>query len=123
MHTNSPLALLTFALFLFTVSSASSNDLEIGIRDPKFDRLWTKEPVVKKKIPVLPVTVEETRTFTVPGNYVITQIRALDQKGNGHGAHAVLVAGGPNSSFVTLEFKSQRGHSIDFLVEVYAKLK
>ncbi|OXU27876.1 hypothetical protein TSAR_003868 [Trichomalopsis sarcophagae] len=65
--------------------------------------------------------VKETRTFPGDGISKITEIQALDQTSDGSGAHVALINGGPDQTFVTLQFKSQRSQSIDFVVEIYGK--
>lgn len=49
----------------------------------------------------------------------IHAIRAYDQKTNGNGANATLIAGGINSTTATILFKSKQGHGIDFKLEIY----
>jgi hypothetical protein len=51
----------------------------------------------------------------------ITMVEALDQNDRGNGAYASVVGGGPGHSSVSLHFKSQRSHSINFVVQVYAR--
>ena len=62
-----------------------------------------------------------TRTIKAPANYVITQVRALDQITDGTGAEPTVTGGGPGLNQVSLRFKSQRWHGIYFRLEVYAK--
>ncbi|EDW02595.1 probable salivary secreted peptide [Drosophila grimshawi] len=49
----------------------------------------------------------------------ITQIVVTDQVRNGGGGYAHLVAGGPNSHFVKIHFKSQRNKGFSFIVDIY----
>lgn len=65
--------------------------------------------------------VKLTKTF--PGNNQsnITQVQLLDQNKKGNGATAAILTGGPDSNFVTVQFKSVRGHSIDYVVKIYGK--
>lgn len=62
------------------------------------------------------------KTFNTTRNERITLIRAMDQKTNGKGAYASILRGGPGHTNVTMKFKSQRGHGINFIVEIYARL-
>lgn len=120
------------AVFVFTtqVSSApqigqyaanntnKSHDLVVGFRMPG-DRLVLRSSVVKNSAWLQIVT--EERTFNTSRWERITMIRALDQKNNGNGAYASLTRGGPGNQNVTLRFKSQRGHGINFIVELYSR--
>lgn len=113
---------VTLAAFLANTSAAYENQLDLHLRshEPPYDLPVVKKYVREKKIPILPIIVEEEETFTVPVGYEIAYVKAVDQKQNGHGAKVVVIAGGLGESFVTLKFESQRGHSIDYLVEIYA---
>lgn len=51
----------------------------------------------------------------------ITAIRAFDQKLNGNGAYATIKSGGINATSTVVHFKSQRGHGINFILEIYVK--
>jgi len=95
-----------------------SHNLIVGYRMPG-DRLVLKQIVVKNSS-WMKVSVVE-KTFNVSTWERITLIKALDAKTNGNGAYASIVRGGPGHSNVTLKFKSQRGHGINFTVEVYAR--
>ncbi|XP_015429116.1 PREDICTED: probable salivary secreted peptide [Dufourea novaeangliae] len=102
----------------YKAANNQSNHLAVGYRVPG-DRLVLRQNIIKKSS-WMQVVVEE-KTFYVSGNEQITLVQALDQKTNGNGAHASLTAGGPGHSNVSLRFKSQRGHGINFVVEVYAR--
>ncbi|KOX73822.1 putative salivary secreted peptide [Melipona quadrifasciata] len=99
-------------------NSNKSHDLIIGYRMPG-DRLGMKNRVTKKSSWMQIVT--EQRTFNVSRWDRITLVQALDQKTNGNGAYASVLNGGPGHQNVTIRFKSQRGHGIDFIVELYAR--
>ncbi|XP_015591250.1 probable salivary secreted peptide [Cephus cinctus] len=101
-----------------TANSRQSNHLILGSRIPG-DRLAVQQSVVKSSS-WMQVTTRE-QTFSTSGYGLITQIQALDQKTNGNGARAIVTAGGPGQNYVTLRFKSQRGHGINFLVQIYAR--
>lgn len=95
-----------------------SHNLVVGYRMPG-DRLVRRESIVKNSSWMKVVTVE--KTFNASSWERITLIKALDQKTNGNGAYASILRGGPGHSNVTLKFKSQRGHGINFIVELYAR--
>nr|XP_033334143.1 probable salivary secreted peptide [Megalopta genalis] len=64
----------------------------------------------------------KTKTFNTTSLWEkITYVQALDQKTNGNGAYVSLISGGPGQNSVTLKFKSQRGHGINFVVELYGR--
>ncbi|XP_024874518.1 probable salivary secreted peptide [Temnothorax curvispinosus] len=95
-----------------------SHHLIVGYRMPG-DRLVLKDRIIKNSSWMKVVTVE--KTFNVSRWERITMVEALDQKTNGNGAHATVLKGGPGHNNVTLKFKSQRGHSINFVVQLYAR--
>lgn len=101
----------------YAAAPNKSHNLIIGNRQ-QGDRLIYQETIVK---PSKWLQVIEVRKSINTTGYFITQIRALDQKTNGNGAIASLVNGGVGSSNVTLKFKSQRSHGINFLVQIYAR--
>ncbi|XP_043461987.1 probable salivary secreted peptide [Leptopilina heterotoma] len=83
------------------------------------DKLVLRQNIQKNSSWMQVVVVE--KTFNTTQFQRITQIAALDQKTNGNGAYASLTKGGPGTDKVTLKFKSQRGHGINFIVELYAR--
>lgn len=94
-----------------------SHNFIIGTRRPG-DRL-----VIQKNLTVPAKTfqvVTQRATFIVQNHKNITQLAAYDQKTDGTGAYVTLEKGGVGKTNVTLRFKSQRGHGIHFLVQVYA---
>ncbi|XP_011867528.1 PREDICTED: probable salivary secreted peptide [Vollenhovia emeryi] len=95
-----------------------SHHLRVGYRMPG-DRLVLRESVIKNSAWMKVQIVE--KTFNVSKWERITMVEALDQKTNGNGAHANIQKGGPGYSNVTLKFKSQRGHGINFVVQVYSR--
>ncbi|EZA51818.1 hypothetical protein DMN91_003938 [Ooceraea biroi] len=123
------LAFLVAALLAINVVPASgtinnyaaankSHHLIVGTRMAG-DRLVLRQNV-QKNSSWMKVSVVE-KTFNTSMWERITMVKALDQKTNGNGAYASLLRGGPGHSNVTLKFKSQRGHSINFIVELYAR--
>ncbi|XP_070151807.1 probable salivary secreted peptide [Polyergus mexicanus] len=94
-----------------------SNHLIVGSRVPG-DRLVFRQGVFKNSSWMKVVIVEQT--FNVSTWQRITLLQSLDQKINGNGASASILKGGPGFNNVTLRFKSQRGHSINHVVELYA---
>ncbi|XP_031834359.1 putative salivary secreted peptide [Nomia melanderi] len=99
-------------------SSNKSHNLIVGYRMPG-DRLVLRQNIIKKSAWMQIVT--EQKTFNVSKWERITLVNALDQKTNGNGAYASLLQGGPGYNNVTLRFKSQRGHGINFIVELYSR--
>ncbi|KAK0168624.1 hypothetical protein PV327_002402 [Microctonus hyperodae] len=69
---------------------------------------WLKKNVIKQ-------------SFNISESQIITQIKALDQDVHGHGAHVSLIEGGPGYNNVSLKFKSQRDHGINFKIVIFAK--
>ncbi|EFN76403.1 probable salivary secreted peptide [Harpegnathos saltator] len=102
----------------YYAAANKSHHLIVGYRMPG-DRLVYKENIVKESSWMRVITVE--KTFNVTKYERITLLQALDQKTNGNGAHASILQGGPGHSNVTLKFKSERGHGINFVVELYAR--
>lgn len=99
-------------------AAAQSHNLIVGSRMPG-DRLVLSQAVVKNSSWMRIVT--ETKTFQAPHNERITLVEALDQRTDGTGAYASILNGGPGHNSVTIRFKSQRGHGIDFVVNLYAR--
>ena len=96
----------------------NSHHLIVGTRLPG-DKLLVQENIVKSSKWLHIVTVE--KSFNATRYEVITQVVALDQKTNGNGAFATVLSGGPGYQTVRLKFKSQRGHGINFLVQIYGR--
>ncbi|XP_076675820.1 putative salivary secreted peptide [Andrena cerasifolii] len=96
----------------------SSHDLVVGYRLPG-DRLVLRQSVIKNSSWMRVVVVE--KSFSISEFDRITLLQALDQKTNGNGAYASILEGGPGHSNVTMRFKSQRGHGINFIVELYSR--
>ena len=96
----------------------NSHNLVVGYRLPG-DRLVLRQSVIKNSSWMRVVVVE--KSFSVLEFDRITLLQALDQKTNGNGAYASILEGGPGNSNVTMRFKSQRGHGINFIVELYSR--
>ena len=96
----------------------NSHNLVVGYRLPG-DRLVLSQSVIKNSSWMRVVVVE--KTFNISDFDRITLLQALDQKTNGNGAYASILSGGPGSNNVTMRFKSQRGHGINFIVELYSR--
>ncbi|OXU19029.1 hypothetical protein TSAR_008851, partial [Trichomalopsis sarcophagae] len=99
-------------LYAFTIECNTDSVMDYGNAINNNNKLQEKRARTSLK---------EKRTFSTDGTAKITLIKALDQKTNGNGAYVSLINGGPGQTFVTLEFKSQKGHGINFVVELYAK--
>lgn len=99
-------------------SSSKSHHLVAGSRLPG-DRLTLQQSVVKTSSWGSITSVQ--KTFNVSRYEKITQVLACDQKNNGNGAYPSIISGGPGGNNVTLKFKSQRGHGINFIVTLYSR--
>ena len=95
-----------------------SHNLVVGYRMPG-DRLVLRQNVIKNSS--WGRIVVEERTFNVSKWERITMVQALDQKTNGNGAYASITNGGPGNQNVTIRLKSQRGHGINFIIELYSR--
>ncbi|XP_014486778.1 PREDICTED: probable salivary secreted peptide [Dinoponera quadriceps] len=104
--------------FSSLAAANKSHNLIVGYRLPG-DRLVVRQSIVKNSSWMRIVT--EEKTFNTTRYERITLIQALDQKTNGNGAYASILNGGPGHTNCTMRFKSQRGHGINFVVEVYAR--
>ncbi|XP_011498252.1 PREDICTED: probable salivary secreted peptide [Ceratosolen solmsi marchali] len=104
--------------YAYYKANNKSHNLIIGNRQ-LYDCLVHQENVIKssKWLQV----IEVYKTFNISRHSRITQIRALDKKTNGNGAMVSNVTYGVGYSNLTLKFKSQRSHGINFVVELYAK--
>lgn len=103
---------------LVAAAQNKSHNLIVGSRMPG-DKLVLKENVVKNSSWMRIKT--KTKTFSVSNCMRLTMVVANDNKSNGNGAYASILKGGPGHSNVTIRFKSQRGHGINFTVELYAR--
>lgn len=108
---------LTFTVFL--IGLTSSANITWGAVGP-YDVLLHYD-IVKKSSSLFHVV---TLDVTYPGPYqynnrTITGIRVTDQILNEKGGFAQLFSGGPGFSHVTVHFKSQRGKSFSFILEIY----
>lgn len=116
--------LIVFGFNVILANKPLEQEKQIGLylksHEPPYDLFVVQKHVYKKKIPILQYIFEVTENFTVPNGYKIAFIRAIDQKKNGHGAYAFITKGGLDQSSVTLKLETQRGHSVDYMVEIYA---
>ena len=121
-------AVLYSLLFIWTLLSccnakkAFNPHLRIGSR-PYADYLLDRA-VIQKEGDEFFEKVTETYRFS--GGYAtnITYIQALNQNTKkGKGGHAHVVNGGIGRSNVTLQFTSDEGRPINFVVEVYGTVK
>jgi len=104
--------------FTYAAANNKSHHLIVGYRAPG-DRLVLKEYIIKNSSWMKVQSIQ--KTFNVSRYEHITMVEALDQKTNGNGAYASILNGGPGHSNVTMKFKSQRGHGINFIVNIYAR--
>lgn len=118
MYQRTLFSFVLLATVAITLASTKSNDLIVGARLPN-DRLLQRE-FVKVPSKMLQV-VKHSATYTGDNYSKITQVRLLDQNKKGNGASASIANGGPGLSYVGVEIKSKRGHSVDFIVEIYGR--
>lgn len=116
------LILLTIALLstVAVVLSATTkpNHLTLG-KHVAYDHIVHNEHVVvpSKWFQI----VKQQKTFSADHGENITMVQFLDQNLKGNGATVTVLAGGPGFPYVTAQFKSIRGHSINFIVELFGK--
>ncbi|XP_043272547.1 probable salivary secreted peptide [Venturia canescens] len=101
-----------------TSKSGKSHALIVGGR-VLGDRCVYKEHIVKDSSWFRIVTHEQV--YNVSKYERITQVKATDRATDGNGARASLLGGGPGFSSAKLRLKSQRGHGIDYDIEIYAR--
>lgn len=106
---------LVFIALAVTLVAASEKDLFIG--NPGTGRLIRRDDVKVSETVLGKAKI--SKTFGIEGYNKITQIKALDQHTNGHGATVTVTAGGIDSAYVTLKFESEPFRSIDYVVEIY----
>ncbi|XP_003426707.1 probable salivary secreted peptide [Nasonia vitripennis] len=102
-----------------TFAVNKSNHLVVGNRQYGDKIIYSEN--IEEKFLITGKKLILNRTILAPNNYVITQVRALDKITDGTGAEPIVTGGGPDLTWVSLRFKSQRWHGIYFIVEVYAR--
>lgn len=118
MASNKLFIVLLLASVAAVLAVGRPKDVIIGERKPG-DYLLQREFL---KVPSKWLQIVKEKKIYTGNNYSkITQIRLLDQNKNGNGATAVLISGGTGETYATVEFKSVRGHSIDFIIELYGR--
>ncbi|KAK0085230.1 hypothetical protein PV325_005565 [Microctonus aethiopoides] len=95
-----------------------SHDLIVGSRSSG-DRLALEQNIIKSRNWLKENVIKQS--FNISKSQTITQIQALDQDTHGHGAYVSLSKGGPGYNSVSLKFKSQRDHDINFKIVIFAK--
>ncbi|EFN73881.1 hypothetical protein EAG_09984 [Camponotus floridanus] len=100
------------------LATNKSHHLVVGYRVPG-DKLVLRQNIVKNSSWMKVIIIE--KTFNISTWQRITLVQSLDQKTNGNGATASLLQGGPGFSNVTLRYKSVRGHSVNHILEIYAR--
>lgn len=109
---------LSFVALMGLSSSANIMWGSIG----NYDTLIYYEIVKKSSslfsIVTLDVTYPEPEKYS---NRTITAIRATDQVPNDKGGYAQLSAGGIGFNHATIHLKSQRGKSLNFIIEIYGR--
>lgn len=116
MESKKHLLILALIVALAMSSCAQSHNITVGTRYFG-DKLLLRENIYRESEFLRKVVIE--KTFNVDG--FISQIVAEDQKTNGNGAYASVIGGGPGQREVKMKFKSQRGHSIKFVVKIYGQ--
>ncbi|KAH8320010.1 hypothetical protein KR074_011044 [Drosophila pseudoananassae] len=113
------LAVVSLAAFVKADGRGPSHSVTWGSR--AFRDMHVRREIITEKSKFLRVV---TRDFVFSQNpklaRTITQIVITDQVREGLGGYAYLTAGGPQSDFVKIHFKSQRNKGFSFIVDVYA---
>ncbi|XP_058796307.1 probable salivary secreted peptide [Phymastichus coffea] len=109
---------LLASVALALIASTEAANLIIGTVGPR-DHLAQREFLKKPSKWMQVITAD--KTFTTTSGETISQVRLLDQNKKGNGATASVTAGGPGFKYVSVHFKSKRGHSIDFAAELYGQ--
>ncbi|XP_071573745.1 probable salivary secreted peptide [Temnothorax nylanderi] len=102
----------------YAPANQASHHLIVGYRIPG-DRRVLKQSIIKNSSWMKVQVIQ--KTFNVSRGERITMVKALDQKTNGNGAYASILRGGPGHNYVTIKFQSQKGHSINFVLQLYAR--
>ncbi|XP_071573747.1 probable salivary secreted peptide [Temnothorax nylanderi] len=113
--------LVTVLLTINTVPAngsidSKSNHLIVGSRVPG-DRLALLQRIEKNRSWGEVQVIQ--KTFNVSRWGRITMIEALDQ--TPYGAYVSILSGGLGHNYVTLKFQSQRGQSIKYLLQLFAR--
>ena len=98
-------------------SKLFSSDLVIGKRETG-DSLVTRDSFVRKG---QEKRIIAFRPYDVPRQYIITQVRVIDQT-LGLGGIATYEYGGPGMDRVLIGFHSDAHQGINYKIELYAKL-
>jgi hypothetical protein len=110
---------LVVATFLALVGFAASINITWGSVGA-YDHLLYHDVVKKSStmFKVVTLDVSYPQEFQV-NNRTITGIRIIDQVPNDKGGYAQLYAGGPGFNHTTIHFKSLRGKSFNFVLEIF----
>lgn len=109
---------LSFAVLMGLASSANMMWGAIG----NYDTLLHYE-IVKKSSSLFSINTIDVE-YPAPDHYsnrTITAIRVTDQVPNDKGGYAQLSAGGIGFTHATIHLKSQRGKSLNFIIEFYGR--
>jgi hypothetical protein len=114
------LQLFIVCFAVVVVRLATSMNITWGYIAPTDEHIHYE--IVKKSSSIFHVVTEDV-TFP-PAHYfnnrTITGVRIIDQVPDNKGGHAQIYQGGPGFHHVTLHFKSQRGKSFNFILEIFA---
>ncbi|XP_067626048.1 probable salivary secreted peptide [Eurosta solidaginis] len=113
--------LIFLALIAFVAAKDDRHNLILGERQ-EYDRLL-KTKVVSSKAVVL-CTKTEDYTYKhedIEDPATITFVGVIDQYTNGKGGYATLKRGGPDYTFITLRFTSQRNRGYHFVIDIYGQ--
>jgi hypothetical protein len=110
---------LVVAALLALVGCAASVNMTWGFVGP-YDLILHHE-VVKKSSAFLQIV---SLDVTFPQQYqrnnrTITAVRITDQVPKDKGGYGQLYAGGPGFNYTTIHFKSKRGNSFNFVLEIF----
>lgn len=108
-------AKILILLLAFAVGTYAGN-LTIGNRIP-YDKLL-QHNTIEVPAKVLQV-VELKQTFEGNNHNLFTLVKVVDLDKKGNGAKVNVLSGGVEKNFITVNFESQRGGSINFSVEIY----
>ncbi|XP_017865918.1 PREDICTED: probable salivary secreted peptide [Drosophila arizonae] len=111
--------LVSFSLVAVGRAAGKNESHSVTWGSRSFRDMHLERVIISEKSKFLRV-VTRTYTFKQTGvQRLITQIVVTDQIKNGNGGYARLEAGGPNTNFAKIYFKSQRNKEFSFIVDIY----
>lgn len=107
---------LSFAAFIGLTTAANVTWGNVGPNDVLLHYDIVKKSSSFLQVVTLDITYPQGQQFN---NKTITAIRVTDQVPCEKGGYAQLLSGGVGFNYVTIHFKSQRGKSFNFILEVF----